>query len=409
MKYSIRFNGELKGTIRLPASKSISNRALIISALSGNLYEIQNLSDCDDTKIMIDSLASDAKTIDVGAAGTAMRFLTAYFAMQQGERVITGTERMKNRPIRILVDALNAVGAGVRYMEKAGFPPLLVKGSCLKGGTVDLNGEVSSQYISALMMIAPLMSEGLVLHLKPPVISQPYIRMTVQLMETFGIGVQWTENTILIPPQPYKPVLFKVENDWSAASYWYEMMLLAPGSPVINLPGLNQTSLQGDANGRKLFERLGVATAFTEEGILLSKKQTQVDRLDYHFADEPDLVQTFVVACALKQVPFRFTGLQSLRIKETDRIAALQKEMKKLGFVIHCRDDNQLEWSGERCEAESLPSIDTYEDHRMAMAFAPAAIVFDAVTINAPSVVSKSYPQFWEELETAGFLIEETE
>ena len=406
---TVVFSGKLNGTIQLPASKSISNRALILNALSENPHAIRNLSDCDDTKVMIQAFTSNDCNIDIGAAGTSMRFLTAYLSTQEGEWTITGTERMKNRPIGILVDALRQVGADIDYMEKQGFPPLKIKGKKLRGGSIFLPGNVSSQFISALMMIAPLMLEGLTLHLTGKIISKPYIRMTMRMMETFGICTDWDRNTVRIEPQQYKPCEFVVESDWSAASYWYESMFLSPDNSEIELLGLHKDSMQGDSAVADIFEQLGVSTAFTDQGVRLykTKGETSSSLFEYDFIDLPDLAQTLVVACGLKNIPFRFTGLQSLKIKETDRIAALQKEMKKLGCLIYDKNDSQLEWTGEHCESEPSPAIDTYEDHRMAMAFAPAAIVRGRIMINEPSVVSKSYLHFWEDMKTSGYNIEQ--
>lgn len=405
MNYLITAPDRLHAAVRLPASKSISNRALILNALSYSPYEIQNLSDCDDTEVMVRALNSDSTCFDVRAAGTAMRFLTAFLSKIVGEWVITGTERMKQRPIKLLVDALNSLGARIEYVEKEGYPPLRIFGSALQGGEITLNGGVSSQYISALLMVAPLMEKGLRLHLEGSVISRPYIDLTLRLMEQYGVTARWTDNTIRVAPQEYKPVRFTVESDWSAASYWYEMMLLS-NHAEIELTGLFKNSFQGDARGAELFNRLGISTVFTERGVRLKRNGNTCAKLIYNFVNEPDLAQTFVVACVLTNTPFRFTGLQSLKIKETDRIEALKAEVRKLGYVLHDSNDSILEWSGERCEAEAMPVIETYEDHRMAMAFAPAALVKEqGITIANPEVVSKSYPGYWNDLEAAGFVI----
>ena len=395
-----------KTSVQLPASKSICNRALILNALSYSPYEIQNLSDCDDTDVMVKALNSNDSHFDVKAAGTAMRFLTAFLSKVVGEWTITGTERMKKRPIRILVDALNAVGAKIEYLEKEGFPPLRIMGSALQGGEISLDGGVSSQYISALLMIAPLMEKGLTLHLQGKVISKPYIHITLQLMEQYGVRASWTENTIKVLPQEYKPIRFTVESDWSAASYWYEMMALSQQAEI-ELKGLFKESLQGDAAGAKLFAQLGVATDYKAGGVVLRKNGNVCQKLIYDFVNEPDLAQTFVTTCAFMDIPFRFTGLQSLKIKETDRIEALKCELRKLGYVLTDTNGSILEWNGERCEPEAHPVITTYEDHRMAMAFAPASLVSkEGIEIAHPEVVSKSYPHFWENLESAGFVVE---
>ena len=395
-----------KTSVQLPASKSICNRALILNALSYSPYEIQNLSDCDDTDVMVKALNSNDSHFDVKAAGTAMRFLTAFLSKVLGEWTITGTERMKNRPIRILVDALNAVGAKIEYLEKEGFPPLRIMGSALQGGEISLDGGVSSQYISALLMIAPLMEKGLTLHLQGKVISKPYIHLTLQLMKQYGVESEWVGSTIKVAPQSYRPLPYTVESDWSAASYWYEMMALSQQAEI-ELKGLFKESLQGDAAGVKLFAQLGVATDYKAGGVVLRKNGNVCQKLIYDFVNEPDLAQTFVTTCAFMDIPFRFTGLQSLKIKETDRIEALKCELRKLGYVLTDTNGSILEWNGERCEPEAHPVITTYEDHRMAMAFAPASLVRkEGIEIAHPEVVSKSYPHFWENLESAGFVVE---
>lgn len=395
-----------KTSVQLPASKSICNRALILNALSYSPYEIQNLSDCDDTDVMVKALNSNDSHFDVKAAGTAMRFLTAFLSKVVGEWTITGTERMKNRPIRILVDALNAVGAKIEYLEKEGFPPLRIMGSALQGGEISLDGGVSSQYISALLMIAPLMEKGLTLHLQGKVISKPYIHLTLQLMKQYGVESEWVGSTIKVAPQSYRPLPYTVESDWSAASYWYEMMALSQQAEI-ELKGLFKESLQGDAAGAKLFAQLGVATDYKAGGVVLRKNENVCQKLIYDFVNEPDLAQTFVTTCAFMDIPFRFTGLQSLKIKETDRIEALKCELRKLGYVLTDTNGSILEWNGERCEPEAHPVITTYEDHRMAMVFAPASLVRkEGIEIAHPEVVSKSYPHFWENLESAGFVVE---
>lgn len=404
MKYLIKSpEGAILASVQLPASKSISNRALILNALSYSPYDIQNLSDCDDTEVMIRALNSNSSDFDIKAAGTAMRFLTAFLSKIIGEWTITGTERMKNRPIKLLVDALNSLGARIEYIEKEGYPPLRIFGSALQGGEISLNGGISSQYISALLMIAPLMENGLTLSLEGNIISRPYINLTLQLMEQFGVKATWNGQTIKILPQEYKPIRFTVESDWSAASYWYSMMALSKNAEI-ELLGLFRSSLQGDAAGAKLFAQLGVGTTFTDRGVQLKRNGNVAKKLIYNFVNEPDLAQTFVVVCVLLNIPFRFTGLQTLKIKETDRIEALKTELRKLGYLLTDSNDSILEWNGERCEPESDPVIATYEDHRMAMAFAPAALVLpQGIKIADPEVVTKSYPAYWEDLKQAGF------
>ena len=394
-------------SVKLPASKSISNRALILNALSYSPFEVENLSDCDDTNSMTRVLNSNDRDFDIGAAGTTMRFLTAFLSKVVGEWTLTGSERMKKRPIKVLVEALNSIGANVEYMENEGFPPLRIKGCALRGGEIALPGDVSSQYISALLMIAPLTEQGLTLRLEGKIISRPYIELTLGLMAQYGVRASWIGNTIKVEPQEYQPVPFKVESDWSAASYWYGMMALTDRAEI-ELLGLFKKSLQGDSAGARLFAQLGVATTFTDRGVRLRRNGERPVKLVYDFVDQPDLAQTFTVVCALMGIPFRFSGLRSLRIKETDRIAALQQELAKLGYVVRDYDDSVLEWNGERREPEANPVIKTYEDHRMAMSFALAALTRDdGIRIADPAVVSKSYPHFWDDLRAAGFTIEE--
>ena len=408
MKYLVTApDDQIRASIQLPASKSISNRALILNALSYSPYQIQNIAQCDDTDVMVKALNSNSCDFDIKAAGTAMRFLTAFLSKIVGEWTITGTERMKNRPIKLLVDALNSLGARIEYIEKEGYPPLRIFGSALQGGEISLAGGVSSQYISALLMIAPLMENGLTLHLEGNIISRPYINLTLQLMEQFGVKATWKGQTIRILPQEYQPIRFTVESDWSAASYWYSMMALSKNADI-ELLGLFKNSLQGDAAGAKLFAQLGVGTVFTNRGVQLKHNGNVAKKLIYDFVNEPDLAQTFVVTCVLLNIPFRFTGLQSLKIKETDRIEALKTELRKLGYLLTDSNDSILEWNGERCEPDTDPVIATYEDHRMAMAFAPAALVLpQGIQIADPGVVTKSYPGYWDDLQKAGFTVKE--
>ena len=405
MRYQINAPQKVTGEIKLPASKSISNRVLIINALSYSEHAVSNVADCDDTNVMLKALESDDCNFDIGAAGTSMRFLTAFLSKIVGEWTITGTERMKNRPIRILVDALNQLGAKIEYIEKEGYPPLRIFGSALQGGDLSLDGSVSSQYISALLMVAPTMENGLNLTLEGNVISKPYINLTLRLLEEFGIKSSWVGNTIKIKPQEFVPKAFTVESDWSAASYWYQIAALSKEFDI-ELLGLYKNSYQGDSKLTEVFNKLGIVTKYTDKGVRLLKGDFVTDKLVNNFVDQPDLAQTFVVTCCLMGIPFYFSGLQTLKIKETDRILALKNEMKKLGYLITDKNDSILEWNGERCEPEAEPVIATYEDHRMAMAFAPAALKMDHITIAEPQVVSKSYPQYWEHLVSVGFGIE---
>lgn len=417
MKYTFEAPETIKATINLPASKSISNRALIIYALSGGTVIPENLSDCDDTDVLLKALRDMPDVIDIKASGTAMRFLTAYLSATDGEHVITGTDRMKQRPIRVLVDALRSIGADITYEEREGYPPLRINGRKLRGGHVEVSGDVSSQYISALLMIGPNLEKGIELKLVGDVVSRPYIDLTLCTMKSFGVEAEWEDvNTVNVKPSGYKPSRFFIENDWSAASYWYEMVALSRSEDTeLRLQGLTDGSRQGDSAVKYLFSMLGVKTVFgTRElgvptEVTLRRMGRGTTRLDYDFSNQPDLAQTFVVCCALMDVKFRFTGLASLKIKETDRVAALKTEMRKLGFVVRETGAGELSWNGERCQPAEDMTINTYDDHRMAMAFAPATILFPQLKINNPEVVSKSYPHFWKDLEAAGFVINEEE
>ena len=407
MKIRITAPESIHATIQLPASKSISNRALIIHALGNGTHPLENLSDCDDTQVMIRALqAQPGETIDIMAAGTAMRFLTAYLSVTPGNHTITGTQRMQQRPIQVLVNALRELGADIEYLVNEGFPPLHIQGTTLKKSHISLPGNVSSQYISALLMIGPSLANGLTLTLTGEIISRPYINLTLQLMKDFGAQAAWVnEHELKVEPQPYHSQPFYVESDWSAASYWYQIAALS-SEATITLPGLFSNSSQGDCKVAEIFRSLGVETHYEGKTVTLHKSEEKTGRMDYDFINQPDLAQTFVVTCVLMGIPFRFTGLQSLKIKETDRMAALICEMRKLGYVLHEAEGSILSWEGERCERSQEP-IDTYEDHRMAMAFAPACLVMDNICINNPQVVSKSYPHYWEDLKAAGFIIEE--
>ena len=415
MQYIVKAPNRIKAEINLPASKSISNRVLVIHSLSGGNSTLHNLSDCDDTQVMINALRDMPEVIDIKAAGTAMRFMSAYLSVTEGEHVITGTERMKHRPIGVLVDALRRLGADIEYVGEQGYPPLRIRGKQLEGGTLEVPGNISSQYISALLMIGPALRNGLELRLTGDIISRPYIDLTLHVMHEFGCKIEWSSvDTISVKPQRYDDREYVVENDWSASSYWYEMLALSEDKENgIVLPGLRDASRQGDSVVRYLYSLLGVKTAFKngdhgqDTKVALTRHFSALTRMDYDFINQPDLAQTFVVTCCALGIPFHFTGLASLKIKETDRIEALKTEMHKLGYVLRDMNDCELEWDGERCEAEENPSIDTYEDHRMAMSFAPLAITLGCIRINNPEVVSKSYPNYWDDLRKAGFEITE--
>ena len=467
-----RFPLKLNASLTLPTSKSLCARALVINHLCQLPVPLVGLSDCDDTQAILQGLealrnSEDAPLrVDIGAAGTAMRFLTALFAATpQLDVVITGSQRMKERPIGALVTALQAAGADISYVEKEGYPPLRIRGKQLEGGTLALPSNISSQYVSALLMIAPTMRRGLQLELVGKVASAPYIRMTMQVMKAFGVEAKWEKNIIsVVRGQRYARTLsshcettketeqaasYTIECDWTAASYWYEIVALHPDKAArVLLRGLREASEQGDAVCARWFEALGVTTTFTAEGAILEKstKSPQValecdnstsedtelssqtddnfcesnedlpqttshsSQADYFyckdatplwldFAAAPDLAQTFVVTCALLSHPFHFTGLESLRIKETDRIAALIAELQKLGKHIEAIREGELRYTAQNDSSPAHPiTIATYDDHRMALAFAPAALRFPQLSIEHPEVVAKSYPHYWEHL-----------
>ena len=404
----------------------------MLNAISGApLGLLSNVSDCDDTTVMMEALfllemerreGTDCMLkpeVNVKGAGTAMRFLTALLSVTPGTHTITGSERMCHRPIGILVEALRTLGAQIEYLGEEGFPPLCITGSTLCGGILELAGNVSSQFISALLMIAPRLTSDLTIRLKGEIVSRPYIDMTLEMMREHGAKVKWLDgNTLYVAALPYKPTPYLIESDWSAASYWYEIMLLSDNcNETATLTGLFANSLQGDSAVAEMFKELSVASFTLSSGTdepktMLVRRGQMARRVEWDFTKTPDLAQTMVVTCAMKGVAFRFSGLQSLRIKETDRIAALVTELGKLGVRLEVEGDSVISWAGpdEQPEGEiaylqPLPgtSIDTYDDHRMAMAFAPVAMVLGSIDINNPEVVSKSYPRYWEDLKEAGF------
>ncbi len=387
-------------TVDLPPSKSIANRILVMSALNGispdKVLRRPVSTLCDDIRVLAQLLQSHDPVADVGAAGTAMRFATAYLSVTSGTRVITGTQRLRERPIGILVEALRTLGADIEYVDREGFPPLRITGNTsMRGGTVALDGSVSSQFISALLMIAPTLTDGLTLRLKGHVVSRPYISITTGLMRRFGATVEWIDDNTIAVKHGYSPTAtdndIPIEADWTASSYWYEIASIADVPSAFHLSGLSMQSLQGDKVCDSIYKKI--------EAMLGSG-----DVFEYDFQDCPDLVQTIVVNCCMLDIPFHFTGLGTLRIKETDRIAALQSELAKLGYTIKA-DKDSMTWDGLRSPVDGIPSIATYKDHRMAMAFAPCALKLKEIIIEDPEVVNKSYPTYWQDLEKAGFLL----
>lgn len=391
----------LKGEINLTSSKSESNRALIIQALCKDDFEIDKLSISDDTVVLQQLLNSEEKELSVGLAGTTMRFLTAFLATREGEVVLTGEHRMKERPIKVLVDVLKELGADIAYVENEGYPPLKISGRKLEGGKIIIDGSVSSQYISALLMIAPKLEKGIQIEFEGEIISKPYIDMTISIMKHFGALVDWKVDSIVVKPGGYVTRDFIVEADWSAASYWYGMVALAKEADI-TLYGLQQESLQGDAVVQEIYKNFGVTTEFVDGGICLTKSNIAlIDNLEIGFLDCPDIAQTVAVTCAALNVGIRLTGLKTLRIKETDRVSALQTELNKLGFnVLVDGDDLMIKKSDS--ELKKVP-VQTYNDHRMAMAFAPLALIGE-ITVEDENVVSKSYPNFWEDLKKVEFV-----
>jgi 3-phosphoshikimate 1-carboxyvinyltransferase len=407
MNYQVNcFCNDIKAAITLPTSKSISNRLLIIQALAKRHFQLFNLSDSDDTQVMLEAFKSVDSEINIGHAGTSMRFLTAYYAATGQNKIITGSGRMKNRPIHELVNALNQLGADIKYAEKTGFPPVVTSGKILTGNNLEINGSISSQFITALLLVAPTLPQGLTIHITGTLISSSYVSLTLGLMENFGIKSLWKDNMIHIEPQEYRGKDMTVEADWSGASYWYEIAALSDNAEL-KIHGLSEKSLQGDAAVTKIFEKIGITTEFSDNVAFIKKGKTNSSFFEFNFIDNPDLVQTLVVTLCLLDIPFRISGADTLRIKETDRIAALQNEMNKLGYTIQEPQKGTLTWDGNKSEPNNQISIETYKDHRMALAFAPAALKIKNIHILDAGVVSKSYPNYWNDLGKAGFEIKE--
>jgi 3-phosphoshikimate 1-carboxyvinyltransferase len=371
--------------IDLPSSKSISNRLLIIQALCKQDFEIKNLSNSDDTNSLKNALNTTENTIDVGPAGTSFRFLTSYLATQKGKDfILTGTERMKERPIQNLVAALQMLGAKIDYLEKEGFPPLKIKGTTVLGGEITIDGSISSQFISSLLLIAPTLANGLILNISGHLVSKPYIQMTLKLMEEFGVNYCWEGNKIVVKQQDYIGKKYTIEADWSAATFWFEIASL---SDVCNikLNGLCQKSMQGDARAKIIFKNFGIASIFENNALTLTKNNNQKFPAAIDLIDTPDIYQSLKCTLFALNKTTEITGISTLKNKETDRIKAVKNELKKL------------------CTSKI---IETYQDHRMAMSFAPLSLKYEKLTIKNSEVVSKSYPDFWKDLSRSGFIIE---
>jgi len=399
--------------IQLTGSKSECNRALIISALSKKLVKVENLSNAADTVTLngilnnleeeLEVEIEESKTVDVGPAGTAMRFLSAYLSAKNGNFLLTGTERMKQRPIGILAEALRTIGADISYVESDGFPPLNITGPLnQKTAEVKIKGDISSQYISALLMIAPILPQGLTLEIEGELTSKPYVDMTLDMLAEVGIEHSWNGNSITIKPQVFKPGTLVVEPDWSAASYWYSIAALADEAEI-SLPALKEKSLQGDSQIKNIMKIFGIATSKTDNGIVISNLGLSLDTKEVlDLKTCPDLAQTIVVIAAALGKNMSFTGLETLKIKETDRIAALQNELAKIG-VTFTEDNLVYTLNTDNLHFPDKVTFATYEDHRMAMAFAPLALLINEVEIEEMQVVEKSYPYYWEDLKKAGF------
>lgn len=411
----VSFKGQkdIHATINLTGSKSESNRALIIAALSKGEVKVKNLSDAADTVILNNILVNltttaegERRTVNVGHAGTAMRFLTAFLSTLPEKFTLTGSGRMQERPIGILVDALKSLGADISYEKNEGYPPLLINGG-LNGNLseVSIKGNVSSQYLSALLIIAPTLPNGLSLHIVGGLTSRPYLEMTLNMLASAGISHTWEGDTIRIENQVHRSATLVVEPDWSAASYWYSIAALADKADI-TLPNLREESLQGDSEIQQIMIALGVKTARSSNGIQLLSAEDEAIHQVLNLKDCPDLAQTIIVCAAAKGLNLAFTGLETLKIKETNRVLALQTELAKIGVTLN--EDNEVYTLN--CDGLNFPekiTVSTYDDHRMAMAFAPLSLLINEVEIEDYQVVEKSYPDFWIDLQKAGFTVEE--
>ncbi len=392
------------GIIQIPGSKSESNRALLINALCASPREIKNLSSARDTQLMGALINSDSTEIDVMDAGTVMRFLTTFFALTNQHKVMTGTARMQERPIKLLVNALRTIGVAIEYQHKEGYPPHKIAGFKKQlTNSISIDGSISSQYLSALLMLAPTLEKGLTLEVKNGATSKPYLLMTIELMKHFGVSVEIEDHIYKVKPSTYTFKEFTVEPDWSSASYWYSIFVLS-GAESLELTGYRANSLQGDSALAQLMEPFGVRTTFNERGALLIKQTVHLPS-SINFINNPDLAQTFAVICAALEHSCVFTGLHTLKIKETDRVLAIQQELQKLGADFNEEGEQWTVVPPKGNWKETEVSINTYHDHRMAMAFAPLACIMPSISIESPEVVNKSYPSFWSDLEKVGFTI----
>ena len=404
-KIKLSFDKFKDSTIYLNSSKSESNRLLIIKALSEKEIEIKNLSKANDSVLLKNLLESKNLVVwDAQDAGTSFRFLTSFLAIKKEHVVLSGTERMKQRPVKVLVDALNKIGAEILYLENEGFPPIYVKGKINQvKNKLDIPGDISSQYISSLLLIAPLLEKGIEINIEEPFYSRPYVNMTLNLMNSFGIKSEVKGNKISIKNQEFSSGSYIVESDWSAASYWYSILSISDNINNLTLQGLKKKSNQGDSVISELMKSFGVNTQYKEDGIVLTKIKLDTEEIELDFRDCPDLAQTILVVAAYHKIKLKVSGVESLKIKETDRLLAMKNELKKIGCDFY-EEGNYWLLEKRRREIDDELSIDTYKDHRMAMAFAPLASK-KSMIINDPDVVVKSYPTYWEDLKKVGFII----
>ncbi len=404
-KIKLSFDKFKDSTIYLNSSKSESNRLLIIKALSEKEITIKNLSKANDSVLLKNLLESENLVVwDAQDAGTSFRFLTSFLAIKKEHVVLSGTERMKQRPVKVLVDALNKIGAEILYLENEGFPPIYVKGKINQvKNKLDIPGDISSQYISSLLLIAPLLEKGIEINIEEPFYSRPYVNMTLNLMNSFGIKSEVKGNKISIKNQEFSSGSYIVESDWSAASYWYSILSISDNINNLTLQGLKKKSNQGDSVISELMKSFGVNTQYKEDGIVLTKIKLDTEEIELDFRDCPDLAQTILVVAAYHKIKLKVSGVESLKIKETDRLLAMKNELKKIGCDFY-EEGNYWVLEKRSQEIDEELSIDTYKDHRMAMAFAPLASK-KSIIINDPDVVVKSYPTYWEDLKKVGFII----
>ena len=404
-KIKLSFDKFKDSTIYLNSSKSESNRLLIIKALSEKEITIKNLSKANDSVLLKNLLESENLVVwDAQDAGTSFRFLTSFLAIKKEHVVLSGTERMKQRPVKVLVDALNKIGAEILYLENEGFPPIYVKGKINQvKNKLDIPGDISSQYISSLLLIAPLLEKGIEINIEEPFYSRPYVNMTLNLMNSFGIKSEVKGNKISIKNQEFSSGSYIVESDWSAASYWYSILSISDDINNLTLQGLKKKSNQGDSVISELMKSFGVNTEYKEDGIVLTKIRFDTEEIELDFRDCPDLAQTILVVAAYHKIKLKVSGVESLKIKETDRLLAMKNELKKIGCDFY-EEGNYWMLEKRSREIDDELAIDTYKDHRMAMAFAPLASK-KSIIINDPDVVVKSYPTYWEDLKKVGFII----